>query len=64
VSGGSARGKLDVVPKLLELKAKSKVPMLFQVRIELGDGTNLPPPSLAEQVNKLLATVKDGFRVQ
>jgi hypothetical protein len=54
----------DVVPKLLELKAKSKVPILFQVRIELGDGTDLPPPALAEQLNKILATVKEGFRVQ
>jgi hypothetical protein len=54
----------DVVPKLLELKAKSKVPIQFQVRIELGDGTALPPASLAEQLNKILATVKDGFRVQ
>jgi len=54
----------DVVPKLLELKAKSKVPIQFQVRIELGDGTDLPPSSLAEQLNKILATVKDGFRVQ
>ncbi len=54
----------DVVPKLLELKAKSKVPIQFQVRIELGDGTDLPPASLAEQLNKILATVKEGFRVQ
>jgi hypothetical protein len=54
----------DVVPKLLELKAKSKVPIQFQVRIELGDGSDFPPPSLAEQLNKILATVKDGFRVQ
>jgi hypothetical protein len=54
----------DVVPKLLELKAKSKVPIQFQVRIEVGDGTDLPPASLAEQVNKILASVKDGFRVQ
>lgn len=54
----------DVVPRLLELKAKSKVPIQFQVRIELGDGTDLPPPVLAEQLNRILATVKDGFRVQ
>jgi len=54
----------DVIPKVLELKAKSKVPVQFQVRIELGDGTDLPPASLAEQLNKILATVKEGFRVQ
>jgi hypothetical protein len=54
----------DVVPKLLELKAKSKVPIQFLVRVELGDGTALPPPSLVEQLNKILASVKDEFRVQ
>ncbi len=54
----------DVVPKLLELKAKAKVPVRFQVRIEVGDGIALPPPAMAEQVNKILATVKDDFRVQ
>jgi hypothetical protein len=40
------------------------VPIQFQVRIEVGDGIDLPPASLAEQVNKILASVKDGFRVQ
>jgi hypothetical protein len=54
----------DVIPKLLELKAKSKVPITFQVRIEVGDGAAMPPATLAEQVNKILATVKDEFRVQ
>ncbi|HEY7311756.1 MAG TPA: DUF499 domain-containing protein [Gemmataceae bacterium] len=54
----------DIVPKLLELKAKSKVPIQFQVQIEVGDGTDLPPTTLAEQVNKILASVKDGFRVR
>jgi hypothetical protein len=40
------------------------VPVQFKARIELGDGTDLPPASLAEQLNKILAAVKDGFRVQ
>ena len=42
----------------------SEDPVPIQVRIELGDGTDLPPTSLAEQLNKILATVKEGFRVQ
>ena len=54
----------DVIPNVLELKAKSKVPIQFQVRIELGDGTDLPAPPVAEQLNRILATVKEGFRVQ
>lgn len=54
----------DAVPKLLELKAKSKVPIQFQVRIELGDGRELPPARLADELNKVLGTVKDGLQVR
>lgn len=54
----------EAVPKLLELKAKSKVPIQFQVRIELGDVVELPPAPLAEEFNSVLAAVKDGFRAQ
>lgn len=54
----------DAVPKLLEFKAKAKLPIQFQIRIELGDGTDLPSPALAEQLNKILESIKDGFRVQ
>jgi hypothetical protein len=53
----------DVVPKLLDLRAKSKVPIQFQVRVEFGDGNNLPLPALAEQLNRILASVKEGFQV-
>jgi hypothetical protein len=54
----------DAVPKLLELKAKSKVPIQFQVRIELGDGSDLPPSPVADELNKVLDSVKEGLRVQ
>lgn len=77
--GGGAKGKLvavapfepseiqdlaDAIPKLLELKAKSKVPIQFQVRIEVGDGTVLPPAKLVEEINSVLGAVKDGFQVR
>lgn len=54
----------DAIPKLLELKAKSKVPIHFQVRIELGDGTEFPPAPLAAELNAVLEAIKEGFRVQ
>ncbi|GIW78771.1 MAG: hypothetical protein KatS3mg105_0578 [Gemmatales bacterium] len=54
----------DIVPQLLDLKAKTQVPIQFQVRIEVGDGTALPPASVTEQLNTILAAVKEGFRVQ
>ncbi|MEX2119484.1 MAG: DUF499 domain-containing protein [Pirellulales bacterium] len=54
----------DAVPKLLELKARSNVPMQFTVRLELGDGQELPPSGIAGQVNEVLKGVKEGFEVR
>ena len=53
----------DAIPKLMELKAKSKLALRFQVRIELGDGTEMPTPEVSAEVNKLLSEVKDGYEV-
>jgi hypothetical protein len=53
----------DVMPKLLDIKAKSKVPIAFTVRIELGDGQELPGSTVVEQINQLLKDVKDDFQV-
>ena len=52
----------DVVPKLLDIKAKSKVPIAFQVRLEIGDDGQSPPAAVVQQLNEVLATVKDGFQ--
>jgi len=53
----------DAIPKLLELKAKANLALRFQVRIEVGDGKELPTPDMSAEVNKLLSEVKDGFEV-
>jgi hypothetical protein len=53
----------DAMPKLLDIKAKSKVPIAFIVRIELGDGKELPTTDVVAQVNKVLQDVKDDFEV-
>ncbi len=54
----------DAMPKLLEIKAKTNVPVKFHVRVELGDGDDLPPQEVADEINELLDGLKDGFRVQ
>jgi len=54
----------DAMPQLLDIKAKTNVPVKFHVRVELGDGDDLPPQEVADQVNQLLSGLKDGFRVQ
>jgi hypothetical protein len=54
----------DIVPQLLELNAKTSVPITFHLRIELGDGQELPSQELAAQVNAILSEIKEGFQLQ
>ena len=54
----------DLVPKLLEFRAKAKVPLQFHVRLEVGDGAQKPSPTTAADLNKLLDGLKDGFKVE
>ena len=54
----------DLVPQLLDFKAKAKLPMRFHVRLEVGDGTQKPSPTAAKELNDLLSEMKDDFRVK
>ncbi|HBA39938.1 MAG TPA: hypothetical protein DCZ05_09410 [Deltaproteobacteria bacterium] len=54
----------DIVPKLLQIKAKANAPLRFHVRIEMGDGKTLPSAEAAKEVNKLLKGVKDDLEVK
>jgi hypothetical protein len=54
----------DIVPKLLEVKAKANAPLRFHVRIEMGDGKTLPSAEAAKEVNKLLKGVKDDLELK
>ena len=53
----------DIMPKLLEIKAKANVPLRFHLRIELGDGKTKPTDEITKAVNTLLNNVKEGFEV-
>ena len=53
----------DLVPQLLEFKAKARLPLRFHVRLEVGDGAQRPSATAASGLNKLLEGLKDGFRV-
>jgi hypothetical protein len=53
----------DIVPKLLEIKAKTNTPLRFQVRIEMGDGRTLPSADAAKEANVLLASIKEGMKL-
>jgi hypothetical protein len=54
----------DIIPKLLEVKAKANVPLHFQVRIEMGDGKTLPPAQAVGDINKLLKGVKSELELR
>ena len=54
----------DIMPQFLDVKAKSKQPISFHIRIEIGNGIDLPSAEIAKTINGLLAEVKDGFQVQ
>ena len=53
----------EIIPSLLELKAKSNIPLKFRVQIELGDGKERPSEDTAKEINKLLKELKDGFEL-
>lgn len=54
----------DKIEELLRIKAKSKVPIRFQIRVELGDGQTLPATELAAEVDQILAQISDELRLR
>lgn len=54
----------DVVPRLLELRARSNVDIRFFVRVELGDSTSTPEQMIVAEVNNLFDTVKADFQTR
>jgi hypothetical protein len=54
----------DKMDELLTIKAKSKVPIKFHVRVEVGDGNNAPPKEVAEEVTRVLADVSDRLQLR
>lgn len=54
----------DLLPQLLAIKAKVNIPMRFGLEIELGDDKKAPPDEMVKDVNKLLESLKKGFRLE
>ena len=50
------------MPKLLEIKARTNIPVRFQVEIRMGDGKTEPPPEAAHEANALLKGVKKDLQ--
>jgi hypothetical protein len=54
----------DRMDELLKIKAKSKVPIQFHVRVELGDGQAVPPSTVAAEVTQVLADINEQLKLQ
>jgi hypothetical protein len=48
-----------LMPRLLEIKADSNVPLQFLVQVELGDGQSSPSKEVASKVTQILSAVSD-----
>jgi len=53
----------DVIPRLLETKAKAKVAIKFRIKLEVGDGKAPLPDSVVKDINAILKDVSDDFRL-
>lgn len=53
----------EIVPKLLEIKARTNTPLQFHVRILVGDGKIMPLPDTAKEFNSVLRAIKEGFEL-
>jgi hypothetical protein len=54
----------DVLPKLLEIKAKTGVPIRFTVCIEVGDGKTKPPDNATADINTVLGNIAEEYQLR
>jgi hypothetical protein len=54
----------EIMPKLLEIKARDKVPFQFGVRVKIGDGKTAPPTKSVKDANALLKKIKEGLELK
>jgi hypothetical protein len=51
----------DIIPQLLEIKNKAEIPLVFRIRIEVGDEGKKPDDATVEQLNQLLQNIDKNF---
>lgn len=54
----------EIMPGLLEIKAKHKVPFRFGIRVEMGDGKTVPTAESVKDANNLLKRIKKGLELK
>jgi hypothetical protein len=53
----------DIIPALLVVRTKTKMPMTFRVILELGDSTMPPSAAVVSEVNGVLKELENHFQV-
>ena len=53
----------EIAPELLDIKAKTGVPIRLHLRVEAGDGKDRPPQKIADQLNETLTKFKKDFKI-
>ncbi len=54
----------DIIPKLLEIKNKANIPLVFRFQIELGNVETQPDEETVKSMNSLLRDIKKGFQFE
>ncbi len=54
----------DIIPKLLEVRAKEGLSIRFHVRIEVGDGQTVPTKDIIRDVNTLLQRIDKNLTLR
>jgi hypothetical protein len=54
----------DLMPRLLEIKAKSKVPIQFRIQVDVGDGKTAPPKNVAADVTEVLSEISGELQLR
>lgn len=53
----------DVIPALLEIKARENLAMRFHLRLEIGDGSTVPSDKVVSDLNEILKDMGSDFHV-
>jgi hypothetical protein len=54
----------DMVPRLLGIKAKSKVAIRFRIQVDVGDGKAVPPKDVAAEVTEVLSEISGELQLR
>lgn len=54
----------ELMPKLLDIKAKNNIPIRFHVHVEVGDGEVFPPASVTAELSEILDKVNGELQLR